>query len=184
MAESLTETKAERARSNLSNDVIADFMREAAATKRAVEEANSAHRTVLKRAKAAGVNQRALLEAMAAKKQDADKVVIELRDTIRYLEIAKIPISKSGLFDDLDLEPLSAEAEEADASWASEEAGYQAGIANAARDDNPFPPGQKTHGDWDAGFRRGKQFLAGQTTDSAVKPASTRRGKNRPADLH
>lgn len=183
MAEKLNETASERTKSNVSNKLISDYMREAAESKRAIDEATAVHRTILKRAKASGVNQRALLEALSARKNDPDKVIMEMKDTIRYLEIGGIPLSKSGLFDNLTAEPVDERTQEERGLWAAEEAGYNCGIANGARDDNVFAPGLPTHAKWDEGFLRGKKALAGQTT-AADKPASTRRTRNRAETLN
>lgn len=183
MAAKLNETASTRAKSNVSNDVIWGFMQEAAESRRAIDEATAVHRTILKRAKSAGVDQKILADAISARKQDPDKVVMDLKNTIRYYEIGGIPLSKSGLFDNLSADPVDERTQEEQGLWAAEEAGYNCGIANGARDDNPFPPGVETHAKWDEGFQRGKKFLAGQTTASD-KPASTRRGKNRPETLN
>lgn len=180
MANRVNETKSEQRAANVTNDTISDFIREAGAAKREVEEANGRYRSILKRAKATGCNQGEIVAALQAKKQDPDQVLINLRDKVRYLGIVGVPVTKGGLFDDLDFTDLAPETQEKDQHWAAEEAGYTAGKANGSRDDNPFPPGAESHVAWDGGYIRGKQALAG-TEPEGAKTASTRRSKQRDA---
>ncbi len=180
MAKRLNETAGERSKSNVDSALISQYMREATVAKRELDEKQGSYRSVLKRAKGAGIETKALIAAMNAKKLDDDDVIRDLRNTIRYYSIAGIGVSKSGLFDDLDI-AVADDVKEDQGQWAAEEAGYEAGKSNGAREDNPFPPGAPTHAKWDKGWRRGKQVLAGQPADAA-KPASTRRGKNRPTE--
>ena len=185
MASQSTETKNEQNGANVPDALIASFMREASETKRLVDETGEAHRTaksshqaVLKRAKNQGVNTRALLEAMAARKTEHDKVVIELRDTIRYLGLAGVPLKDSGLFDGSLVPVETDEQRQENAAWAADDAGYTSGKENGSREDNPFPPGSEPHGRWDEGWRRGVKARADAAKPGVAK-ASTRRAKDR-----
>ncbi len=169
--------------SNVTNDTISGFLHEIAVADREVSEATGRRRALLKRAKSEGLDLEALGFVSKAKKRETDEVVRLLRNTIRYSHVAKIEMSVSGLFDNLDLTALDPDAAAKQGQWAAEEAGFECGKANGSREDNPFPPGAELHAQWDAGFLRGKRFLAGEDVATTGKTASTRRGKNRTAAI-
>ena len=184
------------AQSNVPNETWLQFIREAGATKRDIEEASGRHRSVMKRAKAAGCNPKILALAIAAKRQDSAVVLSEVRDTVRVLNLVGVEMTQVDLFGSWTPEVSEKEADAFDQHTA-EDFGYRSGKAGQDRAANPNEPGTPFHVAWDAGWIRGQAVIAEQmgpdkkqvtarkerpartaATGSAPK-AATKRGKGK-----
>lgn len=166
--------------SNVSNEAIAQFAIEAGTAQREIDEATGRKRAVLKRAKAAGVDTKALLAALALKRRDPDDVLTEQRNIIRYAGIIAphLPMSQAELFEGLDQRPLADKAARQMQEWDADERGYAAGLNGGSMDDCPAAPGTPVYVRFHAGFMRGQAVIAERMGDNA-KPANTRAAKRR-----
>lgn len=167
--------------SNVSNEAIAQFAIEAGKAQREIDEATGRKRAVLKRAKAAGVDTKALLAALALKKLDPDVVLQQQRDLIRYVGIIApyVPMTQAELFQGLDTAPLAERAAQDMTTWEAEERGYNAGIAGGGMDDCPFEPGTPAYVAFHEGFIRGQSVIAERMGPAGATQARTSRTKRR-----
>src|SRR5882672_8011126 len=69
---------------NVAPDTVQQFTREMVTSRRAIHEAQGTHRAVVKRAKAAGVNIKALTEVVSNRALDSDEVSRHYRDVMYY----------------------------------------------------------------------------------------------------
>jgi hypothetical protein len=172
---------------NVSNETWLQFVREAAATRREIEEATGRHRAVMKRAKAAGCNPKVIAAAITAKKQDPAVIVSEVRDSVRVLNLVGIELDSGSIFGSWQPEITQKAAEEFDLHVA-EERGYGAGKGGGDRDANPYEPGSPFHAAYDKGWIAGQRAIAEQmgpdkkpVAASRARPARTEAGKDAPA---
>jgi ribosome modulation factor len=166
---------------NVPNETWLEFLREATATKRAIEEASSKHRTVLKRAKAAGCNPKVLAIALAAKTQDPAVVVSEIRDTVRVLNLVNVTMKQTDLFGGW--EPtLNAGAAAVQALFDAEERGYAAGKAGAAADENPYELGTEAAQSWGRGWSHGVDAAKARAPEGAAQANASRKRPSRTAE--
>jgi ribosome modulation factor len=121
----------------LSPDEKADLIREYRKQKRECESANGVLRNLLKRAKAAGMETKEMIAAVAATKIDPEEVVASLRTRIEYMGILRIDIPRDSLFDGIDID-VTAKTVHADDLWTAEDKGYRAGRNGVPIDDNPY----------------------------------------------
>lgn len=149
--------------SNVSSETWAKYLSGVAQTKRAVEEANGTHRALLKKAKTDGVSPKALLAALAAKRLDESVVVQDLRDYVRALHVARIPVEANSIYGGWTPPPK----EEEDVFGATD-AGYRAGKAGAPISDNPHTAGSESHQAW------AKAWHDGQAAAVMASPSGTR----------
>jgi ribosome modulation factor len=156
----------ESAPANVSNETWLEFVREATATKRAIEEATGRHRSVMKRAKAAGCSPAILALAIQSKRKDPAVMVSEIRDTVRVLNLVNVKMTQADLFGGWEPQ-VNAGAAAVQALFDAEERGYAAGKAGAAAGDNPYQLGTEAAQCW------GKGWSAGKDAAAAAKPAGT-----------
>lgn len=161
--------------SNVPNETWLQFVREASATKREIEEASGRHRSVMKRAKAAGCNPKIIALAIASKRQDPAIVSNEIRDTVRVLNLVGVTMTQTDLFAGWSPEVTEKAAMEHD-HFTADERGYDAGKAGQDRDGNPFEPGSPFHVAWDAGWLKGQAAIAAAMAPGATQ-ASARRAR-------
>lgn len=167
--------------SNVANETILQFVREASATKREIEEASGRHRAVMKRAKAAGLNPKVIALAIGAKKQDPAVVLSEVRETVRTLNLVGIEMTQGSLFGGWAPQVTEKAAQEFD-RFTADDRGYEAGKAGQDRGGNPFTPGSPFHQDWDSGWVRGQAAIAERMAPNAKQAdASRARPKRTPA---
>lgn len=163
---------------NVPNETWLEFIREASATKRSIEEATGRHRAVMKRAKAAGCNPAIIASAIAAKRKDAAIVLSEVRDTVRVFNLVGIPLEQHDLFGSWS--PLVTDkAAEAHDRFTADERGYDAGKAGQDRAGNPFTPGSPFHADWDAGWIKGQAAIAERMHSNAKQADASRQRPER-----
>lgn len=167
-------------KSNVSNELIASFGIEVEQAQREIDEATGRKRSVLKRAKESGLNTKQLLAAISLKKQDADTMIQDERDRLRYARVIAPagPWTQEDLFGGLDLKPLSRKAQSAQNEWEWEREGYRAGLDGRDKSDNPHVQGAPAHVKWLAGWQRGQLQLA-TSGDDGGKVASLARRKPR-----
>lgn len=169
-------------KSNVSNELIASFAIECEQAQREIDEASGKKRAVLKRAKASGLNTKALLAAISIKKQDDDTTKTEERDRLRYAAIIVPggPWKQEELFADLDLRPLNRKAQAAQTDWEMEMTGYQAGRDGHDKSANPHHAGTPGFVKWQAGWQRGQLHLANTSDpESNSKVADIGKAKRR-----
>ena len=151
----------ENAPSNVTAESIARFAIEADQAQREIDEATGRKRSVLKRAKGAGVNTRALLAALVMKREDEDRATLEVRDTIRYAQIIApaVKLSQADLFTD-EMRPLKPKIRAEVDAWDAELEGYNNGLNGGSMDDARFPQGTPHHSLFFKGFMRGQAVIA------------------------
>lgn len=165
---------------NLSNETIQKHIRFCSDAKSQLEEASGIYRAALKAAKAAGCNQKQLVAVLNDRKKDADQLVIEMRDYVRYAGLVGIAIKQGDLFPVDSYKVAEAAAQEME-EWQIEEAGCAAGKGGAERGDNKYPPGSPSFAAWDRGYLRGQKMIAA-AMGKGGKVASTRKGPRKPRE--
>lgn len=139
------------------NEVILHYTHELSRTKRAVDEASSAHRTMVKRAKADGVPSDAILESIAMSRLDPVDRLRKLGDRIR-VEAIRYPESAEALtdlFGSMDVS-VNEKARMTDTLFDAEVRGYTAGKYAVPVDDNPYEAGTEMHSVWRTFWGRGQ----------------------------
>lgn len=161
---------------NTTPETFLDFYRRAGVAKRALESAQAEYRNVLKAAKKAGIDTKAMVAARAlatSDEPDADRA--HMQTLLRYTAYLGLPLgTQLALFDAPDL-PEPARAEQAD--WDAEDLGYRAGRGGADRGDNPYDAGSSAHVQWDGGWSKGQASIAQDMAEGKPprrKPRSAR----------
>ena len=140
------------------NDIAAEWMRKYRQQKRLCEEANGVLRNVVKRAKADGVNTKAMIETVKATKLDPEDVARDLKDQMRYMQIVRIPITAEDLLAGWDAEVSSRQQREDDL-WDADDKGYRAGRAGADISEMPYDdPEMEQH--WRDAWHKGQAAIA------------------------
>lgn len=157
-----------------SNDSAADWIRQIRHQGRRCDEENGVLRNLFKRAKADGINTAAAREAIKATKLDLDVVESDLRDTLRYMAIIRVPVSKEKLFDWSDA--VTSKTEHEDSLWEADDAGYRAGRHGVRTEDCPpqFKPGSELYVHWLESWHKGQAAIAREMGEH-VKPANPSR---------
>jgi ribosome modulation factor len=156
-----------------SNDAALEWMRLYDTQKRKCAEENGVLRNIVKRAKADGMNVKAMSLTHTARKLDPMQVVAEMRDQIRYMTLRSIPMTGDDLFAGWDTR-LTDKSREIDTLFEADEKGYAAGRAGAKIDDAPYQPGTDLHVEWVKSWKLGQAAIARELGPD-VKPASTTR---------
>jgi ribosome modulation factor len=152
---------------NVSNETWLEFVREATASKRQIEEATGRHRAIMKRAQSAGCNPKILALAIQSKRKDPVVVVSEIRDTVRVLNLVNVTMTQQDLFGGW--EPaVNAGAKAVQELFDAEERGYKDGKNGVAADENPYTLGTEASQAWGRGWSNGKDAAA------ATKPAGAK----------
>lgn len=167
--------------SNTSNEVIVGFALEVARAKRDKDEATGRERAILKRAKAAGVDNEQMLQALQMRKVDAEDVVKKMQTQIRYLNIIHggVTLTQADLFG-VEQRPLNKKATGAVQAWEAEERGYDCGLNGGGIEDAVYAPGTEAHANFARGFERGQTVIAERMGDNSKKAdmsLTKRRGK-------
>jgi len=171
--------QASNAPENIDNDAKLAWMRQYQTQKRLCDEANGVLRSIIKRAKSEGMNSKSLIGAVASSKLDPDVVKNDLRDTIHYLSLLRMPLTQAELFADLDV-TVSEDTAAASSAWDADDAGYRAGRAGAGIDDCPFPHGTELAVHWVKSWQAGLATIA-QEMGPNQRPASVSKGRPRRA---
>lgn len=163
---------------NCTDETKREFYRKALMAKIALEAAqataktkNGEYRNVLKDAKKAGVNTKAIAEALAARFTDQDVLVIELREQLKMLDLGGVvPNIVERILNRLDIEqPTNNERAQMDSDRAYD-AGVFAGREGRPRDENEFPPGSELHVVFDRGWLVGQAAIAGEMAPAIGEP--------------
>ncbi len=167
-----------KGQSNVSHETWVEYSKLLNASLRELEEASGAHRAVVKKAKAAGVNPNAILAALRAKRKEETVIAQELRDYVRALHVNRVTISANDVYGGWETPAPTPE----DDAYDAEQRGYQAGTGNGLREDNPFAAGSEQHAEWDRGWRKGQEALAKQLGDNAKAANPSRKRPERPPE--
>lgn len=167
---------AEKLAPNVTPETFLEFYRQAGIAKRDLERAQGEYRAVLKRAKKAGIDTKALIAVRAiATSDDPAAEEAHLNTLLRYARYLDLPLgTQLGLFDDA---APSAAARTEQAEWDAEDYGYRAGRGGQNRDDNPHAAGTAAHVRWDEGWHKGQASIAQDMADGKPPRAKARRGR-------
>lgn len=164
---------------NVPNETILFYTHELSRTRRKQDEASSAHRLMIKRAKSDGVPTDAILESIALSRLDPEDRMKRMIDRIRVMTVRYPDTAPQfgTLFDRLDAR-VSDKMRMTDTLFDAETRGYLAGKAAVAVDDNPYEPGSELHQTWRNFWGQGQAANAASLGEGA-RAASTER--KRPA---
>lgn len=159
--------------SEMDKGTFMEFKREASLTLRALEEAQSAHQGVLKKHKAAGGNNKALMKVIRALR-DPDQAALDLRAELRYRQWVGLPLgTQSNFLDDSEDhgdDHLTDTDRLQEILFQANEAGYRLGRAGGDRvNGNTFPAGTESHVSFDSGFQRGMETIAKEMGDNVTQ---------------
>jgi hypothetical protein len=166
-----TETQAAgdgAAASNCTDETRREFYRKALLAKIALESAQAAaktkngeYRNVLKDAKKAGVDSNAITKTLAARFQDEEVLVLQLREELKMLDLGGVvPNVVDKILARIDIqEPTANEQHQTTLDRAYDE-GALAGRSGDPRDSNQFNPGTDLHDSWDRGYLAGQRAIA------------------------
>lgn len=161
--------------------VFLDFVREATLTLRAVEEAQGRHRAVLRRAKAAGLDTKIMLDTMRLKRRDPDELNSNQIRRVTYAAWSGSPFgTQAKMFEALDASDDLTEAElHARKMWDADEAGYRAGRSGQDRtSSNPHPLGSEYHVAFDLAWVKGQAAIAEEMGPDKQRKIGKRSSKN------
>jgi ribosome modulation factor/uncharacterized protein (UPF0335 family) len=170
---------------NVTPEVVQEITREVVMSRRAIAEAQGAHRAIMKRAKGLGVNTKALSEVVSNRALDTDEVTRHYRDVMRYAAINGATYAvQQDLFptSGMDLH-VSDKASEEHEEWEASEAGYQAGLHGQPVEGCPFPPASPLAQMWHRSWHRGQAALAATLGpgETAATPRARRSRVKNPA---
>jgi len=166
--------------SNVPPETILYYTHALTRTKRKIDEANSAHRLIVKQAKADGCPTDAILESIKLARLEPDERRARLADRVR-VEMVRYPQDAPQLTDllgGLDT-AISDGMRNTNDLFSAEQRGYLAGKYGVPADDNPFEAGSEAAQRWRTAWGEGQEAGAVQGGAHA-KPASTRRQKRPP----
>lgn len=161
--------------SNVPPETILYYTHELSRSKRKVDEANSAHRLLVKKAKSDGVPTDAILESIAWSRLEPDERMRRLVDRIR-VESARYPTQAPAIVErvnSLDVH-VSEKMRQQDDLFSAEQAGYHAGLKGTPVEDNPYIAGTEQAQTWRTYWGQGQAANAMQLGENA-RAASTRR---------
>jgi hypothetical protein len=163
--------------SNVSNDAIAAFQIAWERQDSVCARENSARNLLVKQAKKEGVPTEAAIEAIRTKKRrGSEEARIFMRDLLRSLALANMPMSQQDLFEGWNAGVSPGVKAEADL-WAAEDAGFKAGRHRMDLADCPFSPGSEQHAVWHREYRKGELSRVSEDPDTTVAPATRKRGR-------
>jgi len=162
-----------------SNDVVLDYLRQYSIQKRECESAQGVLRNIVKRAKADGINVKALTDAHRALKLDPGEVSAHLREFIRIVNLRNGgAIERDELFDwDTDVAPATRHADDI---WDAENAGYIAGRNGVDIRECLYDPGSEQHAAWLREHQKGQAAIAREMGPGVERAPG---GRSRPRQL-
>ncbi len=173
----------EQAVANVTPGTFLEFYREVSGKKRALEEAQGGYRAALKRAKAAGIDQAALTQAMQMARQDTAQVELHYRNVNRYLSWLGSPLGTQGaLFGAHDDVQPTEKATQEQREWDAEDAGYLAGKGGEPVDNCPHVAGSPFQVKWLEGWHKGQAVLVEQLGSDGTLRKGRRKKANNPED--
>jgi ribosome modulation factor len=166
---------AEPQQSNVPTETILYYTHELTRSKRKIDEASSAHRLMVKRAKADGVPTLAILESIADARLEPEVRRQKIIDRIR-VESARYPDSGSTITElvaRMDTR-VSEKMRHTDTLFDAEQRGYLAGKYGQSVDDCPYLAGGELAATWRQYWNEGQAANAAQLGENA-KMANQRR---------
>lgn len=166
--------------SNVTPETVQSFTRELVISKRELEEAQGRHRAILKRAKASGINNKAMTEHLANRKLDSDEVTRHYRDVFYYGAVNGAPYAQQqDMFPTSGMDLHVTEGAEAEhQEFEAGEAGYLAGRAGKPVTDCPFPVTSPLSQVWSRRWHDGQASLAAELGPGETAPVGrARRGR-------
>lgn len=157
------ETRREYWRAALLAKISLESAQAAAKTK------NAEYRNVLKDAKKAGVNSKAITTTLAERFQDEDELVVELREHLKMLDLAGVvPKVVDKILARLDIQ----EATKNESAQISLDRAYDGGSFDGRegrpRDGNPYPAGSELYDAHDHGWLLGQAAIAAEMAPAAI----------------
>ena len=171
----MSDTATEAPASNVPPETLLYYTHELTRTKRRIDEANSAHRLLIKRAKQDGVPTVAILESIADARLEPEvrrqKIIDRIRvEATRYPQNGQEIVSLLG---GLDIR-VSDRMRYTDTLFDAEQKGYHAGKSGVPVEENPYPAGSEQAQTWRQFWGNGQAASAIQHGEHA-RAASTRR---------
>jgi len=167
--------------SNVPPETLLYYTHELTRSKRKIDEANSAHRLLIKRAKQDGVPTAAILESVADARLDPHERRQKLIDRIR-VESVRYPENGEALLTQIEAldTRVADKARTEDSLFSAEQRGYDDGRTGVPIDSCPFEAGSEFAGIWRRFWHEGQRVNAMRLGDNA-RQASTRRERESPA---
>lgn len=151
----MANTAAEDAKmTNVSAATVNQFVRELDSADDKKVTAISAIQAIRKRAKAEGINLRALDQIRSLKRRDSDDVLRDEKDRIRYAAFLGLDL---GTQLELDVE-VPEEVKTERAQYDATRDGQNFGRQGHPRTDNPFEAGTVAYAAWDGGWVEGEKL--------------------------
>jgi ribosome modulation factor len=157
----------------LSNDAAADWLRQWRTADRVCKEAQAARSAISKRAKADGVDVKALSIAVGYTKLEPDQVAQHLREVVRYANILRIPVTQDDLFAGWSPD-VTEKTRAEDDLWDAQDRGYKDGRHARPLDECPYQPGTELHVAYTEFWHKGQASIA-RELGAGVTQASTAR---------
>lgn len=150
----------------VSQAIFNTFYAEYCEYRQKADDANSALRGSLKRAKAAGIETGEMIAARAEQRMDPEKLRAKIRAREQYRAFMGLPVgAQPSMFGDAAAEPkVDDNLTDAERARAAGEMGLEAGKAGHARDTNPHPPGSELHAAFDRAWVQGQETIAEKLT--------------------
>lgn len=161
-------------------EVFLEHFRKMANLKRELAQVQSAVQLGFKKAKAAGINPDILKAMLKARKEEPAQIEQNMRDFFRYAMWLEMPIGQqASLFSASDDAPRPTERAKAEhKEFEARDAGFDAGVAGRAHDDNPHVPGTLLHQAWASGHSKGVEFIKeGLRTGRVRDPNEAKKAK-------
>ena len=170
------------AASNLTPETYLDYRRRVGAADTAFREAQSIRQNEIKRAKAAGIDTKAMLAMMQFRKQDPEEVAMHERNKARYAAWEGLAYGTQGaLFGATDDQHPADRAAREFALHRAEDDGRFAGRDGTKREQNPHEAGSEDHARWDTGWMATQAEFAEVLGENAKK-AGTQRKRREPGE--
>lgn len=133
------------------------FLAEYSEKRQAVDDANSALRGSLKRAKAAGISTAEMVQCRNEQRMDPSKLQAHVKAVAQYRAWMALPVgTQAPLFDESNVETDAGLSHEEQLRLAGEK-GLQAGKAGHPRDANPHEVGSVLHQAFDICWQEGRK---------------------------
>lgn len=172
---------------NITDAVIRDFTWRAIRKKQehdlALEAAKTVmgeYRSILKSAKKAGLDTKAMTRVILERVREKDDVLRDEQNFIRYATLFDMPMTQADLFDGTYasvVNEVATEEDERQAALDADDAGYRAGLGGFKKSDNPHHQTEASElwAAWSSSWHRGQNQLAKglspQTATGARRPS-------------
>jgi hypothetical protein len=165
---------------NLTPETYLDYRGRCGASYTKLLEAQSFHQAEMKRAKAAGIDTKAMAVVMKQRKQDPDELAMFKRNKLRYAGWEGMPHAlQQPLFGTTDDQHPTDKAAAEFKLHRAEDDGRFAGRDGTKREQNPNDPGSEAHSRWDTGWMATQAEFAAVLGENATK-AGTQRKRREP----